>query len=347
MKKILLVKGDGIGDYLFFRLFLPQLAKIQEAELYFCCSDAVLPLALAYDADYFKGIFSCRDLAKYAKDKYLLFLPKRYHRWKQTRNAWKAIRKVDMAVNVQTCRGIFSEKVMEMVKSPYKAAVCNCNLREAPQEAYRDSIYSTLLDISLDQFIFSYYQKQLEQVFHHSFTIPACKLPFSRTDILHACAEAQIPPGEYILFVPFSSAGTKNWAIENFRELAKKLSANFSYPIVLVGQCPPDMKHEWKNWPQVIDLTNQTSLVTALQIAAGAKYAVCVDTSLMHAALWGGAETIIISNGMAENLFVRYPQYCSVKQTVFMPAERDERGIGNIQQVSVQSVWQHITEHWK
>jgi len=346
---VLFVKLDGIGDYLFFRLFWPQIADFaqqQKKEISFLCSTSFLPLVEKYDKQYIKNVFTLDDVKKWRKARFLFFLPRYYEmflRGIKGHLLWK--KQWEKACNLQTLREMFAEDVMRRVCSPQKISTKNVNGQLAPRNFYQDHIYTHLLSISINQFVVSFFRELLEKSLGYSFQMPALQLPFSREDILLTVRRRNLDQ-PYIVFVPFTSTPLRNWPLENFGFLAQKLSEKTPLKIVIVGKWEQKQPRIWENCHNVIDLTNKTSLLEAMQIAAGATYAVCSDTSLMHCALIGNANTVCLSCGRAKDLFVNYPAEYNVKQKIFLPSTCNKNGIGCIEDIDVQPVWQYIQSAW-
>ncbi len=344
---VLFVKLDGIGDYLFFRLFWPQIAQIaqqKKQDISFLCSDPFLPLVEQYDRTYIKKFFVPADVKKWKKAKFFFFLPryyKRFLRGKEAHLLWK--KKWECVYNMQPLREVLAEEVIGRVQSPQKVSNKSVNSLLAPVSWYKDDIYTDLLSVSLHQFIMSFFKELLEKSLNHPFQMPALQLPFSRDEIEKTVRQQKLGK-EYIVFVPFTSNPLKDWPLERFVLLARKIAKQTSLPVVIIGKT--QQPHSWADCPHVINLVNKTSLVEAMQLAAGATYAVCSDTSLMHCALLGQAQTICLSCGLAKELFVNYPSWSNVKQKVFFPSVCNEEGIGRMEDITFEPVGEYIQSNW-
>ncbi|MCQ2410546.1 MAG: hypothetical protein MJ053_03365, partial [Elusimicrobiaceae bacterium] len=267
-------------------------------------------------------------MEKWNKSKFLFFLPQyygRYLRGKEGHLLWK--KKWGIAYNMQPAREVFVENVMTRVHSLQKISDQETNTLLAPASSYQDRVYTRLLTVSHKQFILFYFKELLEKMLEHPFKLPQLSLPFSKQSMQTLIRKNKIGP-RYLVFVPFTSTSLRNWPLERFVFLANKLAAQTALKIVVIGTCKRNVRRTWADFPNIIDLVNKTSLLEAMQIAAGATYAVCSDTSLMHCALIGGAHTICLSCGRAKDLFVNYPVESGVKQQVFFPSVRDTQGIG-------------------
>ena len=346
----LFVKLDGIGDYLFFRLFWPQIAEVARQRnevISLLCSDSYLPLVEKYDKKYVKNYFNLDAAKKWKKARFLFFLP---HYYKMFRLGWVGHllwkKNWEIAYNVQPLREVCVEEVMARIQSSQKISNRTVNELLASQAFYQDALYTRLVSVPLDKFVVSFFQELLTELLQHPFECPKLALPFSEQDI-QATVQRKKLDKNYIAFVPFTSTSLRNWPPERFAFLAKKLAEKTSLKIVILGQHKKAPRRLWANCPNVIDLVNKTSLVEALELAVGATYAVCCDTSLMHGALIGGAQTVSLSCGRSKDLFVNYPADTGVKQQVFFPTPCDAHGIGRIEDIDEQLVWQYIQENWK
>lgn len=334
---VLLVKYDGIGDYL--RLFWPQVAQVAKQknwDLSFLCTQRYAPLVKKYDFPFFsrwfvEPIFGFRIIQYYRKYFYKV-------------NLWK--KQWDCIYSGQTCRDVVPDRIFKRLLGTSKISVRSVNEFTAPKGSYSDVIYTKLLDVSQKQFILSFYKDLLEKMFEVPFSLPKLELPFSSQDIQATLQKYKLASQQYIAFVPFTSTSLRDWPIKNFIQLANDFAKYTSRKIIILGNKKTFCNPLWKECPNVVNLLGKTNLLEAMQLAAGAIYAVCSDTSLMHCALMGGANTISLSSGLSLDMFVRYPEYAKVKQKIFSPAQLNEKGIGRMEDIPYPSVWEYIKEHW-
>lgn len=359
MKQILLVKIDGIGDYLFFRLFWPQLAELgrkQHLAFDFLCAPYVLPLVEQYDRGFMRRIFCpCADLPR-KKDRLRSLFPKYKKRYQKAWQYQTCLKENwDAVYSIQFDRIPWQDRLLAVLRAPVKGAVCGNNLMMGELERRRNNgvIYTTLADPPPGLFVLDCVKYMLEVFLQEPLLCPTLSLPFSRLEIRRAAASAGLAAGEeYIVFVPYTSSWFKNWDIGNFKRLAEELSQTSRLKIAVLGRTPPDaVPPDWGALPNVIDLVNKTPLDTAMKLAAGARYAVCTDTSLMHCALLGKAQCVCISAGLYDRMFMRYPADAGVRQKVFYPpaATGGKKGLAlpDINAVSAQEVWAYIRANWR
>ena len=361
MKQILLVKIDGIGDYLFFRLFWPQLAELGQRKniaFDFLCSPSVFPLAEKYDRRFIRRIFYPNAEEPDRKDRLRSLFPKykkRYQRALQYNVCLKT--QWDGVFNVQTARFLWTDGLISRLSAAQKGGVVGNDLYMARLERiqYARSVYTVLSAPAEDVFILDHLRMMLQDFLDEPFESPHPALPFGPEEIRRTVNDmlGLSAAGEYIAFVPYTSSGFKNWDSKNFKRLAEKLRTICGLKILVLGCTPPGVKREpWDHLPNVINLLDKTSLDDAMKLSAGARYAVCTDTSLMHCALLGGAECACISVGLYQRLFMQYPPRAGVKQHVFFPhaaagGSMRDFSIPDINAVRADDVWEYIRTSWR
>jgi heptosyltransferase-1/heptosyltransferase-2 len=91
--------------------------------------------------------------------------------------------------------------------------------------------------------------------------------------------------GDYIVVVPGARWKTKEWPVEHYAELAKKIAADGMY-IVLAGgpdDAPKGAKiKELSDSDKVIDMTGQTTLRELAALIKGCKVYISADTGPLH-----------------------------------------------------------------
>lgn len=357
MKEILLVKLDGIGDYLFLRLFWPQLAalaKRRDIALDLLCSSVCYPFAARYDSAYFRHIL----MPVHNEHRYLKWffhflrnkIDKRCKDWE-----WCKSQHWDASFLVQVARFGYMDFVMRGLHCTCKIAVTGDDTYISRVERCQNNqeVYSRLLPIHKNEFILENYRQLLSSMFEHPFTLPSLFLPFKKEEIQPQIRhDYGLKEGEpYTVFVPSTSLKMRDWPLAHFVQLAKRLAGSSCQKILILGRGTPEQAQAFnalKSCGPVINLFNKTSLEQACKWAAGASRAVCVDTALMHCALWGGADCICISNGSSHKLFLEYPPELGVKQTICYSPEwapgHELLSVQSLSSLSVSAVWQCVCQ---
>lgn len=349
MKKVLIVKYDGIGDYLFIRMFWEQLhnfSKTNNISLNFLCANRFENLVNKYDYSFFENCFciNAKNITKgFLKEKIFFLIPK-YRKRLYKANSLKILKQktFDFGINTQFSRYEMINDILKNLQVKRKYVI----YKEESSKYLND--YDEIIKIPLDKFILEIYRTYFSAIFGKKFNIPSLQLPFTITEAKKT-AFSILNKEKYIVFVPFSAGRGKNWSINNFIKVADEISKISDKKIVLLGGGSNVKKEEllqiknFVNTNNIIDLFNKTDLETAMHIAAAAEYALTVDTSLMHCALIGGAETVCLSSGFAKKTYVEYPPEYNVKQTIFYP----EINSTDINLISYEKVIAHIMSNWK
>jgi heptosyltransferase-1 len=103
--------------------------------------------------------------------------------------------------------------------------------------------------------------------------------------------------GDYVALAPFTTRPQKHWFDDRWVECARRLSAERSLRVVLLGG-PGDRDHAdaivSHAGPAALSLAGGTSLLEAAAIIAGARLLVGVDTGLTHLGLAMGTPTLAL-----------------------------------------------------
>ena len=162
---VLFVKLDGIGDYIFFRLFWPQIAAVawqRNWKVSVLCSTSFLPVLEKYDSCYMDGFFTLPDVLKRKKSAFLCFLPRYYQRLRRGRKGqdiWK--KNWAYVYNLQPGREVIVENVMARVHSLHKISNKGINRLLAPTDFYQDDIYTRLVAVPMNKFVLSFFRELL------------------------------------------------------------------------------------------------------------------------------------------------------------------------------------------
>jgi heptosyltransferase-2 len=123
-------------------------------------------------------------------------------------------------------------------------------------------------------------------------------LSFERAVLRAAANAAGVEPGGYWVFAPGAEYGpAKCWPAAHYAELARRLHANDSLPVLLLGS-----GKEAALCQQIADaapgacrvLAGQTSLMDAMALIAGARGLVSNDSGLMHVAAAFGIPQVAV-----------------------------------------------------
>lgn len=115
--------------------------------------------------------------------------------------------------------------------------------------------------------------------------------------------------GDYCVLGPYSSVIEKEWEIEKFAEIAKRV-LDKGINIVLVGSTKDDSKIQTfltlVKSDRVFNLINKTSFAEWIDIIRNAKLVVSCDSAAVHIATGVNTPSVCISGGMDEGLMYPY-----------------------------------------
>ncbi|MDR1941686.1 MAG: glycosyltransferase [Endomicrobium sp.] len=352
--KILLFKFDGIGDFLFLRMFFKQLKSAFEKKNIsadFLCAKNYKEAFAENDKYVFKNVYfeSARNfLFGFVKRKtqLLFFIPRYMKRLAaDSKNRHLTEQKFAVLMNMQTKHntniGLFNRL---KAGRKYISAI---DFNDKP-----DAYYDRIVNVNLNDFILEHYKKLLSDYFETPFSLPDLQLPFSKEQALET-AKKIMGCADYACFVPFTTSRARNWNPENFVYIARRICESSGKKIAVLGKGnAKTLKKCFNGVKNVVNLFNKTSLKEAMRIAAASKYCLTADTSLMHCAVIGGANCICISCGNDNKLFVEYPKFYNVKQTILYPENFDSSaGVHHskldINSISKEKVWDTVKTIWK
>jgi lipopolysaccharide heptosyltransferase I len=121
--------------------------------------------------------------------------------------------------------------------------------------------------------------------------------PYARDSVKKILASHNIKYGEYVVFVPGSAHSDKCWPVENFADLADKISLDFGLPIIAIGtESEKAIVEAIKNLTDVpiINFAGQTSLSELITLLEGARLVVSNDTGPGHIAAALGTPLVMI-----------------------------------------------------
>ncbi len=120
--------------------------------------------------------------------------------------------------------------------------------------------------------------------------------PGARTKIFPAPAKLKNLPGKYFAAAPFADFKIKEWKIENFLALVKKLAEHFGFPAVILHS---ERNGKFNGADFALNLTGGTTLAGAAAAISNAAFFVGNDSGLLHIAKALGVKTFGIVGGGA------------------------------------------------
>ncbi len=117
-------------------------------------------------------------------------------------------------------------------------------------------------------------------------------------------------PKKYYIVFPSASTMLKNWPIESYAEIIKKIYNKTKLPVLFCGtnsdvQSICQLKKLIGDIPQY-DYVNKTSLLEFIEVIKKAKFVVTNDTSTYHIAVINEVPVTIITGGYTYDRYVEY-----------------------------------------
>ncbi|HEU5047775.1 MAG TPA: glycosyltransferase family 9 protein [Rickettsiales bacterium] len=162
-----------------------------------------------------------------------------------------------------------------------------------------------------------------------------------------ANAEKLLPAGkQIILLAPKTNSEAKDWPIERFAELAKRLCTPNTVFVVLAAQVQKESVQpiiEALPKENVLDLSGVTDLLTAYAIMERSQLFIGNDSGLLHMAAASGIRCVGLYGPSNDKVYApRGPHVTIVKSYDFAMGEKEKRDNKYMQMISVDQVEQAV-----
>ncbi len=315
-KSILIVKVDGIGDYVLFRNFLKAVKdshKFQDYHITLCGNAIWKSLA--------------ENLDKQEVDTFIWvnnkkFIKNIFYRFKIRR---KLAYKYTTVLNPTFSRDFFhDDAICFYPNSDYKLAFNgDCNCQNPQQKAIADKQYTDLL-LPEPQYCFEFnrYKKFFEYFFSESVQLYAPQIFLSTknhevADYLHE---------NVTLIFPGSGREFRRWSTKKFAEVGDYLANNYGHQIAIIGAYSEQLLGneiiQYSKLPA--NYTNMAGLYSLYQILFFLKKArllIANETGIVHIAAAVNLKTLCISNGNHYLRFHPYPEKMQKPVSYIYPPE--------------------------
>jgi ADP-heptose:LPS heptosyltransferase len=156
-------------------------------------------------------------------------------------------------------------------------------------------------------------------------------------------AEKLLPTGKDIVIIaPKTNSAAKDWPIERFAELAKRIYRDNFLFVVLASKAQKESVQSLVSaipGGHVLDLSGVTDLLTAYAIMERATLFIGNDSGLLHMAAASGIHCIGIYGPSNDKIYApRGPHVHIVKSYEFEPGEEEKRDNKYMQMISVDMV---------
>ena len=167
------------------------------------------------------------------------------------RSAWRELRRerFDLAVDFQ---GLVKSALLAKVARPRRIFGFTADYaREAPASWF----YSDKVSIRLYHAV----ERNLDLAAAAGATRIVRIFPLPQGE-----PEGELPTGDFVLASPLAGWGAKQWPIENYRELARRLRGEFGLPLVLNAPHPVEMDGVWTHVSTIAGLIHATRRAAAV-----------------------------------------------------------------------------------
>lgn len=299
-KTLLLIRLDGIGDYVLFRNYIQILAESQKYRDY---SITLLGncawKGLSEELDHkFIDNFIWIDTSKFTKN--LIY---RYRKLREIVSST-----YEIIVNPTFSRQYFlDDNISKLVNA--KTKISNhgdlSNIK-VWQRKISNKYYNTLIDVD-DRLMFEFNRNRdfFEALIQK-------ELQISKPYIRHKRKYINLElPTKYIILSIGAGSRSRKWTIDKYAEVGSFINDKYGYDIVLCGDTDDieDAK-KFKNYyhKSFKDLVGQISLVDYLYVIKNACYMISNESSSPHLAMAVGMNNVfVIANGNNYGRFSPYP----------------------------------------
>lgn len=298
---ILILRNDGIGDYLLFRNFLTEIAiTYPKHTLYLICSESYKDFALKIDSNviaHFIGLdeYAFNHSPCYALKILRICTKKRY----------------DILIDPIFSRGVLNVFLSLCIKAKHKYAPEGDSNNLSPfLKKQSDKLFTLLPSKKAILFEFErnkeFFIHLLQKPLHTALSLNPALLeqPFN------------LPKPYAVLFIG-ASAAYRQYSIEHFYQIALHLALNFGLHLVICGgkedrargTTLQSMIESSTSLKCVSNLTGETTLLELGGILYNGNLLVSNETSAAHlATILDTTIVIVVSNGNHLGRFIPYPQ---------------------------------------
>jgi ADP-heptose:LPS heptosyltransferase len=331
-KTLLVVKTDGIGDYILFRNFLGSIKKcdlFRGWRIHLLANAASKELALKLDSDIVDQFF-------WYSDEYFM--------------KWNLIKLIIALQRLRPKTIIYPnysrrytiDWLISHVRASHKIAVDGDTINESTDEKSKgNNYYSRLIQANTTQtHEFDRNKIVIDAITGEESGIVA---PFIEKEKL------TIAPNNSIVIFTGASNPQKTWPLSNFHDLCKKLIVEFALDIVIVGG-----KGDVKGFKGLtaglpenrVRVLPDLGLVALCELIGGAKLVLSGDTMAIHVAAALSVPAVCIAKGDLYGRFIPYPRIAAEKMHCVFPTGFEEEAFNygrnspfNIANISPEKVY--------
>ena len=293
-KTLAIMSFDGIGDYLFIRLFFPYIQsckKYKDYRFILIGRNNFAPFAQRYDNYFFEDIMWITDPQN----------PKELRRF------LKKIHRYSIEELVCPTGGtdyLFAAPILKRVHADKKiiATAFDPAKSRAPYEQLADQMikHADKVMFEFDR-VKAFFEQLIEEPI--PLDVPRMELPLNSSHAIQQSAP-------YAVLVPFTSTETRDWDLEKYAVLVSRLLEKYQlHKLIVLGSDNRKIKAFLKkiNSSQVI-APPTPHLANALSWLTQAQFMITPDTSFLHFGAQLGVKTIYLAGSISYSIFHPYPK---------------------------------------
>lgn len=331
-KTLLIVKTDGIGDYILFRNYLVSIRNsesFQDWKIHLLANAASKELALKLDSDIIDQFFWYSDdyFMKWNLIKLLIALQRL---------------RPETILYPNYSRRYTLDWLIRHVRAGKKIGVDGDTINESSDEKSKGNrYYSKLIQASpMQMHEFDRNKSVVEAVIGEKLCIMG---PFIEKEKL------TIAPNNSVVIFTGASRPEKTWPLANFNRLCKKLTGEFVLDIIIVGG-----KEYFKGFDELtaglpedrVRVLSDLGLVALCELIGGAKLVLSGDTVAIHVAAALSVPAVCIAKGDLYGRFIPYSGIAAERMHCVFPTGFEEEAFNygryspfNIADVSPERVY--------
>jgi len=305
-KSLLVIKNDGIGDYVLFRNFLRHFKnteKFSDFKIYLLANESCRDLLLDLDMKHIDGYF-------WYGDDYFL-------KWKLAGLLFRLQRlRLDTIIYPNYSRKYAVDWLIGRLRAKNKLGVDGDTVNQSPElKTKGNRSYSALIqteDLSVHEF-------ERNRQIVEAMTGSPCDLKRPFIDK----RELNVVPNDGVIVFFGASERKKRWPAAKFGQLCERLNSQLKEKIILAGgKDEIQAGKEIASGFSATQLSNQTGQLTLTQLCeliGGAKLLVSNDTVALHIAVSLNIPVVCIARGDIYGRFVPYPDAIFNKMVMVAP----------------------------
>lgn len=305
---ILIIKTDGIGDYILFRNFIPYYAAYYAPkEITFLCSSAVVDTYKLLEYSIITN-FVALDIHKYERN--LAYI-------------YKVLVNIRRQGFETVIHPTYSRKpnidIIVSVASANKSIAFDGDLSNSTPllNGITATFYSTIIKAEVGyKFEFNRSKEFTSAVINETIALikPTLK-------IINSLTRPITKP--YVVLFPGASDKVKIWNVDNFIAVAKYISSTYKHLIAICGSAADEVAaahiETALTGTEIINLCNKTNLMQTIVYIKDAKLLVSNDTMAIHIAAAIGTPFVCVANGRHFGRYTPYPDSMAVNGTFIFP----------------------------